>query len=140
ALANTTGTLGVTQGGTGVTSFTANSLLYSNAAGTGLAFAATSSLNIGGTSAYQSVATTTHSFSGPFAITGTIGALVGGTNSTVTYTGLATTSQPSSSNILVSNGTNGVYGVATTSFTPSAEFTIGGTLGALVGGANSTLT
>lgn len=30
--------------------------------------------------------------------------------------------------------------VATTSFTPSAEFTVGGTIGAFVGGANSTLT
>ena len=41
----------VASGGTGVTSFTANSLLYSNSAGTALAFAATSSLNIGGNAA-----------------------------------------------------------------------------------------
>ncbi|MDO8407991.1 MAG: hypothetical protein Q7S95_02010, partial [bacterium] len=51
ALANTTGTLPVSRGGTGVTSFTANSLLYSNADGTALAYAATSSLNIGGNAA-----------------------------------------------------------------------------------------
>ncbi len=42
------GTLSVANGGTGVSSFTANSLLYSNSAGTGLAFAASSSLSIGG--------------------------------------------------------------------------------------------
>lgn len=46
-LANISGTLGVGSGGTGVTAFTANSLLYSNSAGTGLAFAATSTLNVG---------------------------------------------------------------------------------------------
>ena len=34
-------------------------------------------------------------------------------NVTLTYTGLATTSQPSSSNLLVSNGAAGVFGVAT---------------------------
>lgn len=35
----------------------------------------------------------------------------------ITWTGLATTSQPASSNLLVSNGAAGVYGVATTSET-----------------------
>jgi hypothetical protein len=40
------GTLNVANGGTGLGSFTANRILYSNAAGTGLAFAATSSLGI----------------------------------------------------------------------------------------------
>lgn len=39
------------------------------------------------------------------------------------------------------NATPALLGkVATTTFTPSAEFTIGGTIGAFVGGANSTLT
>ncbi len=38
----------VLQGGTGVSSFTANSLLYSNSAGTALAYAATSTMDIGG--------------------------------------------------------------------------------------------
>ncbi|MFA6354025.1 MAG: hypothetical protein WCW93_03785 [Candidatus Paceibacterota bacterium] len=38
----------VLQGGTGLSSFTGNSLFYSNAAGTALLFAATSTLNIGG--------------------------------------------------------------------------------------------
>ena len=40
--------LSVLNGGTGISSFTGNSLLYSNSAGTALAFAATSTLNIGG--------------------------------------------------------------------------------------------
>ena len=40
--------LSVLNGGTGVSSFTANSLLYSNSDGTAIAFIATSTLNIGG--------------------------------------------------------------------------------------------
>jgi len=48
---DTTSTLTVARGGTGVTSFTANSLLYSNGAGTALAYAATSTLSIGGNAA-----------------------------------------------------------------------------------------
>ncbi len=39
------------------------------------------------------------------------------TSNTISWSGLATTSQPSSSNLLVSNGGAGVYGVATTSET-----------------------
>lgn len=70
------------------------------------------------------VATTTHSFVGPFSITGVIGALVGGSNSTVNWTGLATTSQPSSSNLLVSNGGSGVYGVATGTVAQSGPITV----------------
>lgn len=63
-----------------------------------------------------SVATTTITFSNfPANIPTTYGALVGGSNTTFNWWGLATTSQPSSSNLLVSNGTNGVFGVATTS-------------------------
>lgn len=49
----------------------------------------------------------------PANLSAAIGALVGGNNATWTYWGLSTTSQPSSSNLLVSNGTNGVFGVAT---------------------------
>lgn len=37
--------------------------------------------------------------------------------------GLATTSQPSSSNLLVSNGTNGVYGVATSTLSATSPLT-----------------
>jgi hypothetical protein len=43
--------LPVASGGTGLTSFTANQVLYTNGAGTGLLSAATSTLNIGGTAA-----------------------------------------------------------------------------------------
>lgn len=43
----------------------------------------------------------------------------GGQTPNITWFGLATTTQPSSSNLLVSNGTAGVYGVATTSETCS---------------------
>ena len=64
-----------------------------------------------------SIATSTFTVSGPFIIPPTLGTLVGGTNSSITYTGLATTSQPSSSNLLVSNGGAGVYGVGTTTVT-----------------------
>lgn len=60
------------------------------------------------------VATTSLAFSGPFNGTSALGALVGGVNAIVNWTGLATTSQPASSNLLVSNGAAGVYGVATT--------------------------
>ncbi len=45
------GTLVVANGGTGLGSFTADSLLYSNHAGTALVFAATSTLSIGGNAA-----------------------------------------------------------------------------------------
>jgi hypothetical protein len=83
----------------------------------------------------STVATTSHAFSGPFTISGTIGALVGGSNSTVTWNGLATTSQPASSNVIVSNGGAGVYGVATSSLAVSAPITFSGTLGAQLGGS-----
>src|SRR6185295_10606213 len=43
------------------------------------------------------------------------------------------------SQLLYGNGTNALSSVATTTFTPSNEFTVGGTIGAFVGGANSTL-
>lgn len=42
---------------------------------------------------------------------------------TVSWTGLATTTQPSSSNLLVSNGSAGVYGVATSTLTASSPLT-----------------
>ena len=90
--------LPVSSGGTGQSTFTSSQLLYGN-----------------GTDALTSVATTTLAFSGPFSGASSLGALVGGSASTVTWTGLATTSQPASSNLLVSNGGAGVYGVGTTS-------------------------
>jgi hypothetical protein len=54
----------------------------------------------------------------------------------ISWLGLATTSQPSSSNVLVSNGTSGVYGVATSSLGVTSPITFSGTLGAQLGGAN----
>lgn len=68
-------------------------------------------------------ATTSLTFSGPFNGFSALGALVGGSNSTITWTGLATTSQPASSNLLVSNGASGVYGVGTSTLTASGPLT-----------------
>ncbi len=45
------------------------------------------------------------------------------TANSISWFGLATTSQPASSNILVSNGTNGVFGVATTTATCTGTVT-----------------
>lgn len=61
----------------------------------------------------MSVASTSLTLNGPFTGYSALGALIGGSNSTINWTGLATTSQPSSSNLLVSNGGAGVYGAAT---------------------------
>lgn len=76
-----------------------------------------------GAGSITSVASSSLTFSGPFSGYSGLGALIGGSNSTVTWTGLATTSQPSSSNLLVSNGAAGVYGVATSTLTPSYPIT-----------------
>ena len=70
------------------------------------------------------VSTTTLTLSGfPASLSGTLGKLVDGTDTTWTWWGLATTSQPSSSNLLVSNGEQGVYGVATSTLTTSSPLT-----------------
>ncbi len=66
-LADISGTLAITKGGTGLTSITGNRLLYSNADGTALLEVATSSLNIGGTAAN---------------VTGTVAISTGGTGLT----------------------------------------------------------
>ncbi len=68
-LANISGTLAVGSGGTGVTSFTANSLLYSNSAGNALAFAGTSTPLFGLGLSYSG---------------GSIGSFVGGAQGTFT--------------------------------------------------------
>ena len=62
----------------------------------------------------------------------------GGATPNITWAGLATTSQPTSSNLLVSNGGAGVYGVATTSLGVTAPITFSGTMGAQIGGAAGT--
>jgi hypothetical protein len=67
-----------------------------------------------GVNTFANVATTSLSISGPFSIPSTLSLLGSGG---VTYWGLATTSQPASSNVLVSNGAAGVYGVATSTAT-----------------------
>lgn len=69
-------------------------------------------------------ATSTLTISGPFTYP-TIYAI--GASAAITYTGLATTSQPTSSNLLVSNGGAGVYGAATTTPTFGLGLTGGGT-------------
>jgi hypothetical protein len=60
----------------------------------------------------------------------------GGTTPNLIWAGLATTSQPASSNVLTSNGAAGVYGTATSTLSPSSPLTgsftqlgSGGTLG-----------
>lgn len=70
-----------------------------------------------------SVATTSLTLNGPFTGYSALGALIGGSNSTITWSGLATTSQPSSSQLLVSNGGAGVYGVSTSTLTASSPLT-----------------
>lgn len=96
------------SGGTGLatTTPTANDqVLVYNSAGAGFAY---------------TIATTSLTVTGPFTIASPIGVLK---NGAVVYTGLATTSQPASSNLLVSNGGAGVYGVATSTLTPSSPLT-----------------
>ena len=82
-----------------------------------------------------SVATSTRTYSGPFSTSGTLGAQVGGTNSVITWTGLATTSNLTQSNLLYSSGGAGVTGVATTSLSISGPFTIANAIGVLTNGA-----
>ncbi|MGB4076413.1 MAG: hypothetical protein WBK28_01775, partial [Minisyncoccia bacterium] len=67
-----------------------------------------------GVNTFANVATSTLAVAGPFTTSGILGALVGGTNSTVTYTGLSTTTALSSSGVLYStNGAAGVSSAAT---------------------------
>ena len=63
----------------------------------------------------------------------------GGATPNITWAGLATTTQPSSSNLLVSNGGAGVFGVATTTMTASSPLSLSNTV-VKVGGSNSVLT
>lgn len=74
-------------------------------------------------------ATSSITFSGPFNGFSALGALVGGSNSTVSYYGLATTSQPTAGNLIMSNGGSGVSGVATTSITCSGNISCTGFTG-----------
>lgn len=85
------------------------------------------------------VGTTTLTISGPFTTSATA-VVLGSSPITSTYWGLSTTSQPSSSNVLTSNGAAGVYGTATTSVTNGTGISFTGTAGALLGGSNLTIT
>lgn len=109
--------------------------LAANGAAAGAGAVATSSAETAGQVPYWtttagspaklgSIATSTLGFSGPFIGYSSLGTLIGGSNSTLTWTGLATTSQPSSSNLLVSNGLAGVYGAATSSLTATGPITV----------------
>jgi len=100
------------------------------AAQTGAITFATTSTAFNGLTANLAITNSSGAFTFAPTLSGTLGVGGGGTGVT-TFT---------ASQLLFGNGTAALTSVATTSFTPSAEFTIGGTLGALVGGANSTLT
>lgn len=121
-VAGTSGTLGVSRGGTGSTTAPSSWVLYG-----------------GGDGTFQARATTTLTISGPFNTSATP-IVLGSSPITMAYWGFATTSQPSSSHILTSNGAAGVYGTATSTLTYSGPFVVSGTLGAQVGGTNSTIT
>ena len=85
------------------------------------------------------VATTTLTLSGPFS-TPTLPVVIGTSPITSTYYGLATTSAISQSQVLYGTSASGVASVATTSFSAAnSTLTVTGTLGALIGGANSTI-
>lgn len=138
-------------GGTGTsTNPTYGQLLVGNASGT-YTLTATSSLGISSSGGTGTVSTSTHETSGflsyftsnsatpallgqvatttltfssfPANLSATMGALVGGSSATWTWWGLATTSQPASSNLLVSNGGQGVFGVATSTLSASSPLT-----------------
>lgn len=108
------------------TNLSASQILYAANGTTGVTTAATTTLSgtggisvsnspyvIGGSGAVISCSTCT--LNGVTAVTGTWPMISsGGTTPNFTF-GWATTSQPSSSNLFVSNGTNGFYGVATSS-------------------------
>ncbi|MGH7175569.1 MAG: beta strand repeat-containing protein, partial [Minisyncoccia bacterium] len=121
--ASTTGLFSVSNG-SATTTIGAGTLTTTGAANVNsLTVGSLSGSLYGNSGAVKSVATSSLAFSGPFNGISSLGALVGGTNATVTYTGLATTSQPSSSNLLVSDGAAGVYGVATSTLTASSPLT-----------------
>jgi len=119
-IGNTPITISSTGGGAGLSTTsptTNNEVLVYNSAGAGAAY---------------SIATTSLSMTGPFNIANPIGVLK---NGTVTYWGLATTSQPSSSNLLVSNGAAGVYSVATGTVSAGAGISLDSAARSVIGGA-----
>lgn len=117
--------LTVPQGGLGWGTIEAGKLIYG---------AGASALRIATTS------TTTLTFSGPFNGFGSIGALVGGANTTVTWYGLSTTTAIAAPQVLYASSNRGVSSVATTTLTFSGPFNGFGSIGTLVGGSNTTVT
>lgn len=85
-------------------------------------------------STLASIATTTLGVSGPFLLPST-GALVGGSNTILTWTGLATTTAITSNQLLYSTSASGVSSVATSSLGVTGPITFSGTIGSQVGGA-----
>ena len=110
----TSGTLSLANGGTGLSSYSGNQILYTNAAGTALLQTSTSTLNIGGTAAN---------------VTGTVAVANGGTGQT-SFT---------SSNLLYGAGSGALQSVATSSINAGTGVTFSGTPGALVGGNSLTI-
>lgn len=133
ARATTTATCAGTVSCTTFDIFGASPVTITGSGGSSIGTVSTSSQETGGqlaiwgtTNGYPaklySLATSSESITGPFNVPSTYGKLVGGSGS-VTYWGLATTSQPSSSQLLTSNGVAGVYGTGTSTLTASGPLT-----------------
>ncbi|KND51466.1 MAG: hypothetical protein ABA06_04125, partial [Parcubacteria bacterium C7867-001] len=122
------GTLTVAGGGTGQTSFTSGNLLYG-----------------AGTGGVQNVATTSFATSGEFSYSGTLGALVGGANGTLSLTtngvGLTKLAQIAANSILGNNtgSTGNVVAFATSSLGIALSDTTG-TLAVNRGGTGTATT
>lgn len=92
-------------------------------------------LTSNGGAGVSGVATTTITYSGfPATIPAGYGTLVGGSNTTFTWWGLATSSNLTAGQVLMSNGAGNVSGVATSSLGVTGPITFSGTMGAQLGG------
>src|SRR3990167_1941090 len=112
---NGTGIVAIANGGTNASSWTGNSLLYSNSDGSALAFAATSSLNIGGNAATATALETARTINGT-SFNGTADITITAASSTLlanynTFSGTNTFSNTITGSISGNAGTvtNGVY-------------------------------
>lgn len=85
-----------------------------------------------------SIASTSLTFSGPFRGYSSLGALIGGSNSTLTWTGLSTTTNLTGGQVIMSNGGAGVSGVATGTITGSTGLSV--TAGQSIIGSGLTIT
>lgn len=92
-------------------------------------------------SIFKGIATTSLSLSGfPATIPATLGALVGGSNTTWTYYGLSTTSPISASQVLYGTSASGVASVATSTVAAGTGVSLSANPGYLVNGSNLTIT